>query len=286
MLKFIRVKIRQLILSFAGIFVFLLSIRIVLNLLGNNVNTENSLIKFLYSLSSFLMDPFEGSTDSLSREIGFDLDPVLAIFVILIVALIIAELINSIFHLNPVEIIKNIVDAFFKILEFLLFTRIIFDLFSLSSTTWFGELIYRYTNWADNVFINTRIIDGKVSLSILIVLFFVVILDLITEGLLDSIFNVPEEDREVKSEIKYVQNSNPQYVQTRQDPVQQTINIHVPPQQQVPNQTIFIPQGMQQRPYQQIPVQNRFQVPVQTLTVKKKGFMDRIRDFFGQEGLK
>lgn len=255
-MEFVRLKIRQLVLSITGILLFLLSIRLILNLLGNNENSANGLINLLYSLSSTLFNPFEGIANNLSMD--FDFNVVLAMIVILLIGMMLGQIISSVVHLNGAKIIKDLVDSFFKIIEFILLFRVIFDYFELNFVSLFGESIQRYSEWSSDLIISNKLIEDKVSLSMLIILLIIIILDLLTETIISRLLDIPKEDNlpkgkknnqpklggprnsSFKTQPRQIPRKN---LPQNQQPVYQTINIQIPPSN--PNK-IYMPNNFGQ----------------------------------------
>ncbi|GAB4283506.1 MAG: hypothetical protein Kow0081_0100 [Candidatus Dojkabacteria bacterium] len=132
------------------------------------------------------------------------------------------------------EIFLNLVDAFFKVVESILFIRIIADFFQLSKTSSFLDIIYSFTNWSSGIFPDLIFFDGRLNISAIIVLIGIILFDLVSESILVSLFFKTTAKKTKKVTVKST---------IQPQPVHQNITINLPPVHQLPSQ-----KAPQQRP--------------------------------------
>lgn len=246
-----RSKIRAIIFAITGFVEALLFLRITLDLIV--ADSDNVLVSIINQLTNPLIAPFNGLVTLPPTGIleFLNINAIVAFVVYILAAIAIAETITAFVYDNFKDIFQNIVDALFKFLESFLILRIIFDLFAVGLTLnspQFVKVVYGFTEWAQGIIFDQPFLSGKVNISTIICLIIVVIIDLLTERFLDSIFlqvttvtkkvhvNVPKVNVKSlipkapakKEEPKSSQEIKPQ-------PIQQNIVINVP-----------VPQGLAQ----------------------------------------
>lgn len=220
----IRTRTRAVLLSIIAIIAFLLFLRISFELV--EANTENGFVDAIFQATDYLIEPTEGAV---VLEPGDDLDPfnfdaLLAMILYVIGGLIIIEIITGIMHDEAEEIVQNVVDAFFKILEFIVTLKIIFVFFEIGvpkeTAPWFVKLIYDLTSWTDIVSA-PEIVDANIDWAAIIVLIIIVVFDVLSEQFLTSLFH--RGDRPKKTRTKTVVKK-----EKKSQPVQQNITVNVP----------------------------------------------------------
>jgi uncharacterized protein YggT (Ycf19 family) len=224
-MKQTRQQVRAILLGMIGFIIALLFVRIIIDLAANG--EKNAFFSFINTLTNPFIDPFVGFIN-VSSDSNINFDAIGALIIIVILGLIITEIITSFLYEDVGDIIMNLVDIFFKILEFLIFTRIIIDFFALGDSAPFVKTIKSLTNWTQDLVINQSLFDEKLNISAVIILILIIILDIATESLLESIFRGFRENKKKR--------------------YQQAINIR---QSAPPNITVNVPQ---QQPVQVRPV--------------------------------
>lgn len=301
----IRSKVRSIILSVTAVIAVFMVFRIVIDFL--ELRNNNVFINFIKDISDIFISPFEGFviiSDTSDLSI-INFDAIVGLVVYVFIGVLISELITSFLHDTVEDIIQNFIDAIFKVIESLLFIRIVFDFFYVETKSGFSNFIYSSTDWASGLIGNTELLDGRLNLSVILVLIIVVILDMVSEGFLNSLFgSVDKHDAPVKVTEKY--EYQPIVSQPQQQPIHQNITIQVPqqqPQTLMPrNVTVVAPQPQQPiyqarptlpytqpvyMPYnqQQVPVQQPAQARVVTNTVvrkKEKNFFQKLLSDIGE----
>lgn len=308
----IRSRVRAIIFGITGIIVAFLIFRIGLDLIG--ASTTNAFVKIIFDISNYFITPFIGlievQVSGIPSRLNFD--AILALGVYVTFAIIFAEIVTAFLYDNAEDILQNIVDGIFKFLEFILFLRIIFELFALTSRAvlpQFVNTIYSLTNWTKGILFDIKIGEGFLDLSAVIVLIIIVTLDITTENLIRNFFEQRRKRIKIR-ETRTTEKSIAEIVQPKpviiNQPAPQPIIVQQPQQQvQAPspqqNITINLPmptaQPQQQRqPLPQFveysdktaqPVDIKVNVVdaedldpkvVETKTVvKKKGIFDRFR---------
>lgn len=244
----IRSRVRAIIFGITGIIVAFLIFRIGLDLIG--ASTTNAFVKIIFDISNYFITPFIGlievQVSGIPSRLNFD--AILALGVYVTFAIIFAEIVTAFLYDNVEDILQNIVDGIFKFLEFILFLRIIFELFALTSRAvlpQFVNTIYSLTNWTRGILFDIKIGEGFLDLSAVIVLIIIVTLDITTENLIRNFF---EQRRKIikiretkRTERSIAELTQPQQVVVNQPTPQPII---VQPQQQVqqpiPQQNITI----------------------------------------------
>lgn len=229
----IRTKVRAIILAITGLIVAILIVRIGLDLFS--ASTSNSFIKFFFDISNPLIDQFDGVIEQ-SRNSSFrnvNVSAIVAIVIYAILGILISEIVTSFLYESYENIVQNLVDIFFKVLEFLVFSRIVIDFFLIQDRATFIQRINDLTNWTQDAFIAVKFLEGRVNLSAIIILIIIVVFDIVTESLIKSIFStVGPEEHQLKKVYEpqqpniFVGNNNPPYKPNQ--PLVQHININVP----------------------------------------------------------
>lgn len=198
----LRVRVRGLILAIAGAIIAVIAIRVGLDLLG--ASKDNVVVNFIVNLSNFFITPFNGLVE-LPDTVGLkfiNTDAIIAAIVYGLGAIAISEIITGFMYENVEDIIQNIVDGLFKVVEFLLLIRIVFQLFgifNIPTAPQFVHSIYGLTDWSQGIISATPpFLSGKIDISAMIALAIIVILDLLAERFLNSLF------KQVRSAYKSV----------------------------------------------------------------------------------
>jgi len=246
-----RTQIRAVIFSIAGIIIAIIFFRISFEILG--ASRSGIVAELVYGLSDWFINPFVG-TVQLPETSSFrilNIDAIVAMGVYMLGAIALSEILTAFLYDKFEEIIQNFVDGIFKVIEFLLFLRIVFDLFGVvirESIPDFVRSIYSLTEWAQGILFPIQIGAMKINVSTIIVLVIVVVFDLLCERFIASIFKnfnqgvsvVTTTVKEVKVPAPKINIHLPKISRKEPPPPNITINIPVPPPQgfvQVPQQS-------------------------------------------------
>lgn len=235
----LRIKVRAIILSITGFIAALLVIRIFLDII--DASSANSLVELIRDITDFFIEPFKGIVTT-NIESNMNWDAFVALLMIVLIGILISEIVTAFLYERVSDIIQNVVDTIFKVIEFFIFLRLIFDFFRIENTNGFINTVYSLTDWTRGI-TDATFLNGRLYWSTLIVLIIVAFLDVVTESLLNSLFkqlNLGTKKTVVKQTVVA-----PQPVHTNTiyapgpvpvQPTKQVINIHVPPTavQQVP----------------------------------------------------
>lgn len=179
-----RTKVRAIILAITGGIVTLLVLRFILIFAG--ADQGHFLVRLLLDLSGILVYPFQ-SFGNTSLPNFVDSNALLAILMYVILGILISELITALLQDNAAAILRELIDAAFKFIEFLLICRIVFRLFGLTPQTGaFVSNVYAVTEWSLGILPSRDFLFGILEVSTVIVLIIVVLIDLATEGFLTS----------------------------------------------------------------------------------------------------
>lgn len=231
----IRSKIRAIFLSVAGFVTFLLLIRIVLDFL--KIQKGNFLVDLVFSITDLLISPFFGSVrllnNSLTQVVNLDVVFALIFYILFFIALV--EVVTAFVYPTIKDIFINIVDGIFKVVEFLIFLRIIFNFFNLTANVVLPELVrsvYLLTNWTSGILPNIPISGfGFLDTSAILVLVIVIIIDVFTERFLEYIFDLFNDNNNsstIKKEVKVVKKQASSDNTTNTTPLAQNITINIP----------------------------------------------------------
>ena len=187
----LRYRLRAIILGVAGFISAILVIRILVQMLGGN--TSNILISALYSVSNFFISPFAGAVSVPPGTLpGINVDALVAIGIYIFIAIALSEILTAFLYDNVTDIIQNFVDGIFKVIEILLFIRIILDLFNLYdriNAPAFIQSIFSLTDWTQGIIQGIPVLNGVLNISAIIALIIVVVIDIFTERFLASILD-------------------------------------------------------------------------------------------------
>ena len=240
-----RSKIRAIIFALTGFVEAFLFLRITLDLIAADPN--NILVSLISQITDPLIFPFQGLITLPQTGIleFFNEAAIVAFIVYVLGAIAFTEIITAFVYDNFKDIFQNIVDAVFKFLESFLILRIIFDLFAVGlnlNSPQFVKVVYGTTEWAQGIIFDQPFLSGRINISTLLCLIIVVIIDLLTERFLDSVFlqvsvftkrvkvSVPTLPKvNLKTLIPKVSGGKSEKVSdSKTQPIQQNIVINVP----------------------------------------------------------
>lgn len=187
----IRSRVRAFIFGVTAVIVAILVFRIGLDLMGGDASVP--FLKVLFDVSDFFINPFYGLIDlnvgGVTSSLNFN--AMLALGIYIISAVILVEIITGFLYDNLEDIIQNIVDGLFKLVEFVLFLRIVFELFALTSREvlpGFVNFVFGLTNWTQGFLFDIRVGDGSIDLGAIVILVLVILLDIASGRMVRSIF--------------------------------------------------------------------------------------------------
>ncbi len=238
-ISILRTRIRSILLAILGVIVAVIFIRIILDFFG--ADSTSSFVSFFNNFSDFFIEPFDKLIDVNNQNTtNINFDALAAFFIYLVLGLLIIEVICAFIYDSIEDIIQNLVDAIFKIVEFFLLVRIILDFFLINQQIPFINTVYTATDWASNIFFRRDFIDPRVNFSAIVVLIIVVILDLFMESLLDALFKKIDYNK-IKDAKPLAQNITinvPQPVVHNNPP--QVNNYYRENMQQLPPQNVYV----------------------------------------------
>jgi hypothetical protein len=187
----LRIRLRTIILGITGLIVVFLVFRIILEIL--DANQGNFLISFFFSVSSFFLAPFVGAVPGTIASVipQLNFDAVIAILLYILIGVGVSEVFTSFLHESGEEIIVHFLDALLKMMEFLIFFRIVIDLFGLfprATAPGFIQFVYASTDWTTGIFSGIKVASGVVNLSSITVLVILAIMDIYLERTLRGLF--------------------------------------------------------------------------------------------------
>lgn len=245
-MKQTRDTVRNIILAMTGGIMLIIGLRFLLDLFSSSTN---SFISAVRSISDIFITPFSGIVNN-SFNNNFNVDAIVAFIIWLVIGFIITGLVTAVLYERIEDIVFNFVDAAFKLLELVIFLRIVFDFFLISASQGFVRVILDLTQWVNIGLIRTDILDNRINFDAIIVLVIVVIIDLLVESILSSAFYEGVSKRIIRKKyIRKVETSpKPNHTVNVTPPIQpQPVYVNVPQQIQQPQQitiNVPVPEGM------------------------------------------
>ena len=169
--------------SILGVIVAFILVRFLLDQI--ELNEENAIIAFLINVTDGFVAPFAEIIPS-SYNFPLVLDAGFAVLIYITWGTVLVLFIAAFLQESKKEIVKDSTDAIFKFVESLLVLRLVFDFFALNADTPFVKLITNSTTWAEGL-IESSFLGERMSISVLLMLFIIVIFDLITERIIEMI---------------------------------------------------------------------------------------------------
>lgn len=237
--KKFKIIVRAFVYGIFGLITAVVFVRLLLMVLG--ANPESGFVVFWYDFSNIFVDMFKNIYPSIRPEnsnIVIETSSIVAMLFYLLLAFLTSKSLTSVASNNGVQIIKNIVDAIFKTVEFLLIARFLLKITGANSETLFVNFIYSVSAIVyepfQGVFPTIKIenFDIVFETSTLLAIVIIIIFDVITEGIIDNLSEALGKNAPTQ----------PTYRTTT--PVAQT---HATHQQPAPNITINVPQPNQQQ---------------------------------------
>lgn len=234
-------------------------IRIVLRAFGASESADFTI--FWYDFTNYFVGSFEGIYNSINpraSRVVIETYSIVAFFVYIVLSIITSRSLLSVTTNDSIQKTKDVVSAFFKIMEFFLISRFILMLTNASTLSSFVRFVYSVSSVVsepfNGIFPTQDFGESGVvfETSTLIAIVIVIVFDLLTDRLVDTIRQAPPVPKDHRPKQPVAQ------VHTHQKPVQQQqFNPNQPNpiqnQGQYPNTQQFA--GAQQTPYQQNPNQ-------------------------------
>jgi hypothetical protein len=185
-------NVRSIIYGIFGLIITVITIRLLLLFLG--LNQFNPFVSFWLEFSNFFVFPWHGIAPDIKLfgNSYIELTSIVAMFFYMIIGLLIEKSADSFGETTKRSMLVSIVDSMFKIVEFLLATRIFLKLFGVGSQSVFADFIYSITQWIITPF--GRLVSDYqfgpivVELSTILVLVIIVILDIGIDEFFRAIF--------------------------------------------------------------------------------------------------
>lgn len=180
-----RTRVRAIILALTGVIVTLLVIRFILIFVG--ADQTHFLVKLVLDVSYIFVYPFIsfGYGGLLS---SVDANALIAILIYVILGILVSEIITAFLQEDPNQIVIEFIDAVFKVIEFLLISRIILKLFGIQAGVGiFVQQVYALSAWSTGILPSREFLSGELEISSIIVLIIVVLIDIATEGFLSAV---------------------------------------------------------------------------------------------------
>lgn len=170
----------RVILFVVGLIIFLLVLRLGAILLG--ANQTQSLVSSILDLTAGLVMPFQSiGPNIILGGLVFETATIIALLIYIVGGVVVADLVTSFIDDDPLNIVINVFDAIFKILEFLLISRFILKLFAADVNNSFIQGIYQSTDWASGVFPVIGFGAGVIEVSVIVIFIVVVMFDVFLE---------------------------------------------------------------------------------------------------------
>jgi len=222
-----RTKVRGIILLIGGTIISFLVLRLVIDLLG--ANYSNFLISIIVSISDFFISPFSGIIVLPGLLKIINIDAVVAIFIFLLGTVAVSEVVTGLLYDKLEEIFHNFLDGLFKVVEFFLFLRIVFDFFGVNFfTSAFTQSVFSLTQWSQGILFETKLIDGIINWSAIIALIIVVLLDIFAEKFSEQIFKLFKTRLKSFDSRKIFIKKQKDHKNVSQPVIKQNITINVP----------------------------------------------------------
>ena len=245
----LRSRFRVIVFAVVGVIIALLVFRIIFDIAG--AYQTNVIVQFIYTLTTPLISPFYGFVRSpITPVIGLNIDAIIAIIGYLVGAIIFAEIVTSFMEESSEQVVENLIDGLFKLVEFLLLIRIILEVFGIYETfisPGSVRAIYELTNWSQGILPRFQYGTGFLDASAILCLIIVAILDAVIDSVLNSLFN------RIKRSKKVTTQSSSSFVAPRYQPAPMPQSpltpLPQPRMQNGPTQSIVV--NIPQQPVQQ-----------------------------------
>lgn len=228
----LRTRVRGIILIIAGLVSFFIIFEIFFDLF--KVSKTHFVINILSSIAAIFIGPFRGIAVT-NADAFVNVDAVIALTSYVLGAIVLSEIITAFLRESTYEIFQNFVDAIFKVVEFLIFIRIIVVAFSAAALNIpLATTIVNLTNWTQGVVTNFPLGSGFLDLSAIVVLGVVIFLDLLSERLIEIVaerVRLPKIRFKRKTKI-----TMPSVPKKEAPPINQNITINIPVPKEIPPQ--------------------------------------------------
>jgi len=174
-----RETLKNLIYGAIGIISAFLVIRIIFDIAQS---TDTSFLSvFINGVSDIFIYPFKGIISITNPSLqGINTGAVIGLGVYSIGGYLIAKIVTGFMYDNLYDITQNFVDGFFKVFEFIVGLRILFEVFavlpSLTSSA-FVDTIFSWSEWTQSLLFRVPFGSGYINLSAIVWFIILIILD-------------------------------------------------------------------------------------------------------------
>ncbi len=175
----LRETLRNLIYGAIGIISTFLVLRIILDIAQT---TDNSFLTgFINGVSDIFIYSFKDIIRITNTAlVNINTGAIIGLGVYTIGGYLIAKIITGFMYDNLYDITQNFVDGFFKVFEFIVGLRILFEVFAVLpalSTSMFVDTIFSWSEWTQSLLFRISFGDGYINLSAIVWLIILIILD-------------------------------------------------------------------------------------------------------------
>lgn len=176
----LRETLRNLIYGAIGLISTFLVLKIIFDVA--EVKANSPLTTVINSISDVFIYPFRGiiviNNPSLST---LNVDAAIALLVYTVGGYLVSKILTGFLYDNLYDITQNFVDGFFKVFEFIVGLRILFEIFavlpSLRSSA-FVDAVFNWSEWTQSLLFRIPFGDGYINLSALVWLGILIVLDI------------------------------------------------------------------------------------------------------------
>lgn len=176
----LRETLRNLIFGAVGLIVFTLFLRIIFDIA--QVENDFFLRNPINLISDFFAYPFKGIIVINNPNLTLlNTDAAVSLGIYIVLGYLIAKVVTGFMYDTLYDITQNFVDGVFKIAEFIVILRILFQLFgvlpSLRSSA-FVDSVFSWTEWTQTLLFRVPFGTGYIDLSAIVWLLILIVLDI------------------------------------------------------------------------------------------------------------
>ncbi len=176
----LRETLRNLIFGAVGLIVFILFLRIIFDIA--QVENDFFLRNPINLVSDFFAYPFKGIIVINNPSLALlNTDAAVSLGIYIVLGYLIAKVVTGFMYDTLYDITQNFVDGVFKIAEFIVILRILFQLFgvlpSLRSSA-FVDSVFSWTEWTQTLLFRIPFGTGYIDLSAIVWLLILIVLDI------------------------------------------------------------------------------------------------------------
>lgn len=176
----LRETLRNLIFGAVGLIVFILFLRIIFDIA--QIENDFFLRNPINLISDFFAYPFKGIIVINNPNLTLlNTDAAVSLGIYIVLGYLIAKVVTGFMYDTLYDITQNFVDGVFKIAEFIVILRILFQLFgvlpSLRSSA-FVDSVFSWTEWTQTLLFRVPFGTGYIDLSAIVWLLILIVLDI------------------------------------------------------------------------------------------------------------